>query len=201
MADSIGKKQAFYIAERLLACALEDLHSWPGRVVISPSRHVDCAWAAALLDRPVKVLAQGEGNLGERLNLLDRQLKDDGYAQTIYIGSDAPILGHNEYQEIIKALTVYDIALCPALDGGVTMMANRQPWPEMRALGWSTSSLANQLEQLCLAKELSVHKIEASYDLDNYQQISQLAEDLPQDSREARQNLLQQINQLQRAGG
>ena len=196
MAHSIGKKQAFYIAEHLLLCALEDLQNWPGQVVISPSRPVDCAWAGALLDRPVKVLAQGEGNLGERLNRLDRSLKDAGYAQTIYIGSDAPILGHNEYLEIIKALTIYDIALCPALDGGLTIMANRQPWPDMRSLGWSTPSLGYQLEQLCLANDLAVHKIDTSYDVDNYQQLSQLAEDLQQDTREARQKLLQKINEL-----
>lgn len=184
-----------------MACALEDLQNWPGEVVISPSHCADCAWAAALLERPVKVLAQGEGNLGERINHLDKLLKDAGYAQTIYIGSDAPLLGENEYQQIIKALTVYDIALCPALDGGVTIMANRQPWPDMRSLGWSTPSLGYQLSCLCRAHGLDVHTTKVSYDIDNYQQLFQLAEDLLQDSREARQKLLLQINQLHRSDG
>ena len=179
-----------------MACALEDLQNWPGEVVISPSRISDCAWAAALLNRPVKVLAQGEGNLGERINNLDKSLKDAGYIQTIYIGSDAPILGQDEYQQIIKALTVYDVVLCPALDGGVTIMSNKQPWPDMCSLGWSTPSLASQLESLCRAHDLHVHTIKASYDLDNSQQLAKLAEDLQQDSREARKKLLLQINLL-----
>ena len=179
-----------------MACALEDLQSWPGEVVISPSCSADRAWAATLLNRPVQVLTQEEGNLGERINRLDRSLKDAGYVQTIYIGSDAPILSNNEYQQIITALTDYDIAICPALDGGVTIMANRQPWPDMHSLDWSTPSLGEQLECLCRANNLGVYTIKASYDLDNYQQLAKLAQDLQQDRREARQKLLQQINQF-----
>lgn len=179
-----------------MACALEDLQNWPGEVVISPSHPDDCSWAAALLKRSVKVVAQVEGNLGERINYLDKSLKNAGHAQTIYIGSDAPLLGENEYQQIITALTDYEIVFCPALDGGVTIMANKPRWPDLGALGWSTPVLAQQLTSVCRAHDLTVHSIDASYDLDDYQQLSLLAEDLQQDSRAARQKLLQQINQL-----
>jgi hypothetical protein len=196
LARDIGKKKALVIAQRLLACALEDLSCWPGRVVISPSRSTDHAWAGGLLNRPVQVVAQEEGNLGERINRLDSLLKAAGHAQTIYIGSDAPILGRDEYQQIVAALQSYDIALCPALDGGVTMMANRQPWPDLRTLEWSTEHLGKQLENLCAENGLAVHTIRARYDLDNYQQVAQLVEELQYDSRDARQQLLQQLNQL-----
>jgi hypothetical protein len=196
LAQDIGQKQALAIAKSLLACALEDLSCWPGKVVISPSRSADCVWAAGLLTRPVQVVAQESGNLGERINRLDSFLKAAGYAQTIYIGSDAPILGRDEYQQIATALQVYDIALCPALDGGVAIMANRRPWPDLRALEWSTARLGEQLKNLCAENNLAVHCIKAGYDLDNYQQVAKLAEDLQYDSRDARQKLLQQLNQL-----
>ncbi len=179
-----------------MACALEDLHNWPGEVVISPSHPGDCSWAATLLKRAVKVVAQTKGNLGERINHLDKSLKNTGHAQTIYIGSDAPLLGENHYQQIITALNDYEIVFCPALDGGVTMMANKPAWPDLGALGWSTPVLAQQLKSVCRNQDLTVHSIDASYDLDDYQQLSLLAEDLQHDSRAARQKLLQQIQQL-----
>lgn len=196
LAQEIGKKKALVIAQKLLACALEDLSCWPGKVVISPSRSSDCAWAAGLLNRPVQVVAQQQGNLGERINCLDSALKAAGNAQTIYIGSDAPILGWDDYQQVVTALQEYDIALCPALDGGVTMMANRPPWPNLRSLEWSTGHLGRQLENLCTKNSLAVHTIRARYDLDNYQQVGKLVEDLQYDLRDARQQLLQQLNQL-----
>ncbi len=182
-----------------MACALEDLHNWPGEVVISPSDPGDCDWAAALLKRSVTVVAQNEGNLGERINHLDKSLKKAGHAQTIYIGSDAPLLGENEYQQMITALSDYEIVFCPALDGGVTMMANKPCWPDLADLGWSTPVLAQQLKSVCRDHQLTVHCIKASYDLDDSQQLSQLAEDLQQDSRAARQKLLQQINKTNRS--
>jgi glycosyltransferase A (GT-A) superfamily protein (DUF2064 family) len=197
LAHSIGAEHALVFARHFLACALEDLNTWPGRIVISPADQQDTEWASQLLSKDTLVMAQSDGNLGERINNLDLKLRARGHQQLIYIGSDAPILSMHHYQQINQALTEHAIALCPARDGGVTIMANAQPWPDLRALPWSTAQLGDSLVALCQTNDLSVHHTEMTYDIDCQPELLMLGQDLAQDSRPARQTLVKEINLLQ----
>jgi glycosyltransferase A (GT-A) superfamily protein (DUF2064 family) len=199
LAETIGAEKALVFAQLLLNCAVEDLNGWQGKVVISPSHDGDQQWATDLLSKATLVIPQVAGNLGERLNSLDRQLRELGHQQIIYIGSDAPILTAQDYLQIIDALKNHDVALSPALDGGVTMMASNKPWPDMRDLPWSTAQLGASLEQLCKQQDSTVAKTSPTYDIDTEQQLVQLTQDLAQDKRPARQDLFKQINILIKA--
>lgn len=196
LAKTIGAEKALIFAQHLLACALEDLSCWHGKIVVSPSHTSDKQWAAELLTKPTQIIPQVEGNLGQRLNILDQQLRAQGHQQIIYIGSDAPILSARDYQETIEALKNHDVALCPALDGGVTIMACKKPWPDMTDLPWSTDLLGSSLKQLCQSHQLTVANTASTYNIDTQEQLIQLAQDLSQDKRPARQALITQINQL-----
>lgn len=167
--------------------------------MISPSHDCDQQWATELLSKPTLVIPQVAGNLGQRLNSLDRQLRSLGHQQIIYIGSDAPILTAQDYLQIIQALKNYDVALSPAVDGGVTIMASNKPWPDMTDLPWSTEQLGASLEQLCKSRQCRVAKTTPTYDIDTEQQLVQLRQDLAQDKRPARQALFTQINRLVKA--
>lgn len=198
LAATIGDQQALVFAELFLHCALEDLTQWPGPVVISPANAEDVDWASHLFQssgvRPrALILEQAAGNLGRRLNNLDQQLRQLGHQHILYIGSDAPILSSDDYQQITTALTQYDVALAPAADGGVTIMANRKPWPSLKDLHWSTDELRDALTLLCEKNQLSVRFTRFSYDIDLERQLHQLARDLIYDKRPARQALVAQI--------
>lgn len=193
LAATMGPVEALNFAEHFLACALEDLNHFPGNIVISPSSVEDEHWAGQQLDRPTFILAQQQGNLGQRLNNLDRRLRESGHVNILYIGSDAPILAAKDYRQITAALTDTDIALAPSSDGGVTIMANRKPWPDMAQLPWSSDKLGDALARLCTENQLSVGVTEQNYDIDHESQLYQLALDLVDDQRPARQALLNQI--------
>ncbi|NRA85675.1 MAG: DUF2064 domain-containing protein [Gammaproteobacteria bacterium] len=193
MAATIGAKQALVFAEHFLQCALEDLNTWSGNVVISPASIDDQAWAQQLLTKDLLVLPQQTGNLGQRLNTLDQQLRDLGHSHILYIGSDAPALTITNFNQITDALLQDDIALAPALDGGVTIMANRVPWPDLEHLPWSTDQLGDALAALCDINQQTVTITDITYDIDHQQQLSQLGLDLLCDNRPARQMLLNQI--------
>jgi len=195
LAATIGPELALNFAQHFLACALEDLHQWPGQLVISPASECDGPWASKLLGKPALILPQQAGNLGERLNWLDQQLRQQGHHHILYIGSDAPMLSQHHYHAICDALTHADIALAPAQDGGVTIMANRQAWPPMTDLPWSTDQLGAALAHLCQEQQLSTATTELTYDVDHQQQLIQLSQDLVGDLRPARQALLKQIQQ------
>ncbi len=192
LATSLGLETANRIAEALLACALEDASDWSGPVIIAPAHSADYAWADALLPRKypkVRVRPQSDGNLGERLNMLDRELRGAGLEQLVYIGSDAPALAAADYAAVTDALRSYDNVLTPAEDGGVVLMASRCPWPSLHGLPWSTAHLGAALADHCRAAGQSVATLRHSFDVDEQDDLLRLPAALRTDLRPARRAL------------
>jgi len=196
-------ESAFKIAQALLACAIEDANNWQGPVVLACSNADDIAWAHTQIPAQTsqtQVMAQlplgQSGNLGDRLNFVDSQLRAQGHQQLFFIGTDAPILNQNHFQTAITALKNNDIALSHADDGGVILMANRKPWPKLTELPWSTNELSHQLRLLCQQEHFTVQYCLSGYDIDFVADLKKLFIDLQPDVRPARQALLQTINEL-----
>lgn len=192
LAASLGWEMANRIAEGLLACALEDARDWPGPVVIAPAHSSDCAWAGTLLPRlqsKVYVQPQATGNLGQRLNVLDQELRGAGMEQLVYIGSDAPALTAADYAAVNDALLRHDTALMPAEDGGVVLMASRGPWPTLSDLPWSTARLGAALADCCRAAGQSVATLTHGFDVDEQADLFRLPAALSADRRPARRVL------------
>lgn len=192
LAASLGREAAMRIAEALLACALEDAGDWAGPVVIAPAHPSDYAWAGTLLpqSRPnVYIQPQATGNLGQRLNSLDRELRGMGLEQLVYIGSDAPALAAADYAAVSNALPYYDSVLMPAEDGGVVLMANRLEWPMLSGLPWSTTRLGTALADCCRAVGQSVATLRRSFDVDEQDDLIRLETALSMDQRPARRAL------------
>jgi len=66
--------------------------AWPGGLVIAPENPTEARWAQGLLEREASVQPQARGNLGERLNAVDRAVRALGHERVLFIGSDAPSL-------------------------------------------------------------------------------------------------------------
>ncbi|WP_077341159.1 TIGR04282 family arsenosugar biosynthesis glycosyltransferase [Pseudocolwellia agarivorans] len=198
LAEDSSAESALTIAKALLDCALEDARNWQGAVVLACSNNDDMEWAKSLnLNAHViyQLPLNQSGNLGERLNFIDTELRKQGHQQLVFIGTDAPMLTENHYQEIELALKDNDIALSHADDGGVVIMANKAPWPNLTDLPWSTEKLSLSLSQLCREKKLSVTYTLSGYDIDYMADIKKLLIDLQTDLRPARQALLLTLEQ------
>ena len=179
----------------MLNCALEDLRPWQGPVVLAPEAAGDFGWARSLPATgsdgraPVKVLAQGAGNLGRRLERLDRALGAMRLRRRIYIGSDAPVLKPRHYRRVIAGLATHDAVLAAARDGGVTMMATRRGWPPLAGLPWGSQGLAHALGAACRKAGQAVLKIPGGFDVDRQADLAPLARALRGDARPARREL------------
>lgn len=196
LVEDSNAESALIIARALLDCALEDARNWQGAVVLACSNSDDMEWAKSLnLNAPVisQLPLKQSGNLGDRLNFIDTELRKQGHQQLVFIGTDAPILNEKHYQEIELALKDNDIALSHADDGGVVIMANKAPWPNLTDLPWSTEKLSLGLSQLCREKKLSVAYTLSGYDIDYMADIKKLLIDLQTDLRPARQALLETL--------
>jgi rSAM/selenodomain-associated transferase 1 len=196
LAAEIGSAPAAAIAALLLDTALEDAARWPGPVVLAPAAAEDADWATTLLERPAQVIAQAGGNLGERLQAIDRRVRAEHPAAVIFIGSDAPVLDEKDYSAARSALLQQDVVLAPALDGGVTLMGARCAWPALDGLPWSSDQLHAALRSHCLAQGLGVTDLPMTYDVDVAHDLRRLGTDLRNDQRPARRNLYRKLCSL-----
>ncbi len=185
VAADLGAGRACELAGLLLDCALEDALAWPGPLVIAPDSREDIAWAQAAAPRAC-VLAQGQGNLGERLQHLDAALREQGCERVAYIGSDAPGLVLADMMAAAEALLGNDVALAAACDGGVVLMASRRPWPVLAALPWSSDELGSALAAACTRAGLRVAWLSPGWDVDTLADVVALAQRLEHDRRPAR---------------
>lgn len=181
LAAEIGTEAAFEINKLMLQCAMEDLANWQGPVVIAPAEEEDILWAQELLVQydiaDAIVLPQGDGNMGERINALDVALREMGFDRIVYIGSDAPAMTSVLYDEVTMLLEEDDVVLTPASDGGVTLMASSQLWPDLSALPWSSDSFGISLEECCVANGSSVGHSKVLYDVDSLEDLRHLFAD------------------------
>ena len=196
LAATMGAESAFAVAKALLLCALEDAKIWQGQVVIAISNKQDAIWAHKLLERRHIVIVQPEGNLGDRINSIDKQLRTLGHEKLLFIGSDAPMLTPAHYASACCSLEHNDIVLSRASDGGVVIMANSCPWPNLHKLPWSTDTLADSLEHCCYQAKLEVKYIKDGFDIDTEKDLPRLVKSLACDTRPARQQLLNLLQQI-----
>ncbi|MBV2132654.1 DUF2064 domain-containing protein [Pseudomonas sp. MAP12] len=189
LAASLGAEAACAVAQALLDCALEDLAHWPGPRVLAPDRPADGDWARRQA-AATGCLVQPPGNLGERLNALDRRLRAAGHRQLIFIGSDAPALGAQHYHAVSAALQVHDAVLLAARDGGVVLLAAGRPWPDLAALPWSTPRLGAALAAACRDAGWRVGLCGESFDIDREADLAWAQRELAADPRPARRRLL-----------
>jgi len=188
LANTLGGETALAIANALLNCALEDMLVWPGPRVIAVAKSNELRWAEKLLPNTF-IVAQGHGNLGERIERVDQVLRIKGHTHCLFIGSDAPALTISDYQRAERSLLEHDIVLTPAKDGGVVLMGNRKAWPTLLDLPWSSAQLGSALHQRCLASLLSTERLSENFDVDEYVDLGHCYSALVDDQRPARQAL------------
>lgn len=195
LAVQVGQAQALQFARMLLDCALEDLNHWPGPKAISPDQPQFLGWGSTLCPDALCLPQQG-GNLGQRLNDLDSQLRARGQRRLIFIGSDCPTLAMHHYHEVDSLLAEYDTVLLKAQDGGVALMASNRPWPELSRLPWSTERLGQALADSCSHAGHSVVLAGELFDIDHLEDLTRLAGSLVEDLRPTRQHLRDALQNL-----
>jgi len=169
---------------------------WQGSVVIAPATPEDLEWAQRNLSRGIEVVSQPQGNLGERLQEIDQELRDRRYERQIIIGSDMPEMTQAILQQADELLFQYDVVLSSASDGGVALMASRCPWPPLADLPWSTPQLGQSLADCCRQHGLSVGWADDCDDVDIIEDLFRLRDNLKTDDRAARQRLYHLVVEL-----
>ena len=177
-------------AERLLACALEDLADWPGKAVVAPASAADADWFRGRLAERLETVVQHGGSLGARINHIDTVLRASGSERLIYIGADCPALNSEYLARADSALADNDAVIGPATDGGVVLMGARRPWPRLDDLPWSTSELREALCGRLHEQRWTIARLGTLSDVDTVEDLSVTCDMLTGDDRLALRELV-----------
>ena len=146
---ALGAAGAAELARQMLTHSLAQALATGAQTVelcMSPADG-DPAWRGVALPGAVKLSAQGEGDLGERMNrAMYRALTQQ--AAVLLMGSDCPALSAAHMAEAARQLVHHDAVLIPAADGGYVLIGLKTPCPKVFApMAWSTSVVAAETLQ------------------------------------------------------
>ncbi len=121
----------------------------------------------------VKLTAQGEGDLGERLIFALGQGFAAGLERILIVGSDCPALDETDIMRALILLDSYDVVLGPAVDGGYYLIGlNRLHTALFENIPWSTERVLEMTRAIAARCGLSVAFLKRLSDIDR-------PEDLP----------------------
>jgi len=178
LAADIGQEKAFVFAQLLLERTIEIVNKWQGTVIISPSSLEDIVWAGNLCERKTIIIPQLGGELGQRIEQVDQEVRMLGFTQCIFIGTDAPLLQIQDLEAVDKAFEDSDQIYLPATDGGVVVMASNKPWKNLQTVTWSTKKVLQELKSLGKEQGLSLQISNKLTDIDDLASLNEIKPEL-----------------------
>jgi uncharacterized protein len=122
-----------------------------------------------LLPESFRLVAQADGDLGDRLRIGTRDLLRAGHAGAILVNSDSPTLPKAILRQAVDSVRRGDYAvLSPADDGGYTLIGLSKPHPHLFAdIPWSTGEVYRRTLERARAIGVPAIEVPGWYDVDD----------------------------------
>lgn len=88
--------------------------------------------------------AQGEGDLGGRMERAFLPAFDEGFRKVVVVGSDLPGLTTRLLERSLELLDTHEAVIGPATDGGYYLLGLRRPLDLFRGIPWSTPQVLSR---------------------------------------------------------
>ncbi len=145
-------------------------------VVVAPPEGIELV--RRLLPRPVPLVAQGEGDLGDRLQRFFQRAFEEGSEGVMVLGADHPNLPADYLRQAVSILRRGNdrVVLGPTEDGGYYLMGLTRPHPELfQGIPWSTSEVFRETLQRARRLHLSVEQLPPWFDIDRPEDLIRFA--------------------------
>lgn len=116
-----------------------------------------------------EVVAQLEGNLGEKMSHVFKTCFQKGFQKVVLIGSDIDGLEVRQLEEAFHALDTDDLVIGPTYDGGYYLIGMNNFADLFSDIEWSTSNVLFDSLQRAERLNKSVKLIEKLNDIDTFQ--------------------------------
>ena len=116
--------------------------------------------------RPARLLVQGPGDWTARQRALFRAAPARGEERTVLIASDSPQVTVEAVAEAFAALDRHDVVVGPVYDGGYYLIGMRGWHDVLGDIPMGTSTVLEEIVARTRRLGLSVHQVEATFDVD-----------------------------------
>ena len=123
----------------------------------------------------IRLLPQGEGDLGLRLDSAFSRVLLPGVPGALVLGSDHPTLRVETLELMLDALEKHDLCLLPTEDGGYAALGLRRLQPALfQGIPWSSPHVLSETLRKAESQNLSSHVLDPIYDLDRPEDLARL---------------------------
>lgn len=167
---ALGAEGAASLQRRMSEAIVTQMAQFAAQYPVCPEiRYADGTQQAveAWLASDIPCLAQGEGDLGDRLRRAFAQAFAQGAGKVVVIGADCPGLTPALFARAFAALATQDLVLGPAMDGGYYLVGLNRPAPSLFSeIPWGTGEVLTATQKQAQSLNLSTHLLESLADVD-----------------------------------
>ncbi|MBI3615637.1 MAG: TIGR04283 family arsenosugar biosynthesis glycosyltransferase [Candidatus Omnitrophica bacterium] len=167
---ALGPQGARDLAQKLLeetGALVGEVEGVARIVSVSPATHLEMV--RSMVPSSFRLIPQTEGDLGDRLAHLFRQLFAEGFDGVIALGADHPGLPKAYLEQAVAVLRAQttQVVLGPTEDGGYYLIGLSQLFPELfQDIPWGGAKVLEATLQRTDPLGLSVHLLPPWFDLD-----------------------------------
>jgi rSAM/selenodomain-associated transferase 1 len=121
-----------------------------------------------------RIVAQRGRDLGERMGFAAAEAAAGGATAVLLRGSDSPALGRESLRSALAALDSCDLAVCPDLDGGYSLIAMRRPLAGVFDHAMSTGTVMQDTLRNASRLGLQTRVLDACFDIDTIADLAEL---------------------------
>jgi len=123
----------------------------------------------------VRLLPQGEGDLGSRMERSLRTLLAEGYGTAVLIGSDTPDLPLSLVRQAFASLREVSAVVAPSHDGGYVLIGERRHTPGLfEGVPWSSSGVLAATRKRAAGEGIELGEVAAWDDVDDLASLRRL---------------------------
>lgn len=185
----LGAEPAAELYELFQKTTTHKFSSFPGKswLCYAPDQLETKNYFAELAGTNHGIVAQQPGDLTARLNgFIDFCFSGHHAEKVVVIGSDSPTFPVKMVEEALSLLEESECVLGPAQDGGFTLVALKQPRPEIfQNVTWSSAQVLDQVMQNLQGSGIPYRLLSPPwYDIDTVEDLVRLRADLNQMKRD-----------------
>ena len=175
-ADGLSAERATAVYKAMLACVVDRLAEVTPRLVLAADEPDHPAWEPLLRGRSAAVVAQGGGDLGDRMS---RAWAAAGAGPAAFFGTDCPDLPAGHLAAVLNTLKQAGEAVGPVGDGGYwTLVTRGDPAAFFNGVEWGGPDVLTQTLNAAEAAGRPLSRLPAWLDVDHPADLEALVERL-----------------------
>ncbi len=175
LAKSLGKEAALQAYKQMVEFTIKNVVS-AGKIHIHYTPEEQIGLMKSWLGDLFKFMAQGEGDLGDRLKVAAQSEFENWAEKVIFLGGDCPFVTSRMLRDAFEKLGSNDLVIGPAKDGGYYLIGLKIYRPEIfEGINWGKKTVLEETIRQATDLGLTVGLLDELSDVDEIEDWQEAA--------------------------